>query len=296
MSFSIFDLYQSPPEKPHPTHSLKDVQFRFPKTKQGTPDSMRWEDEEPGQRTPPCAGLEGRKGELQDREDTQPRLEESFGTVEYCEDAYHQKLPLMRRKSIYGPSDDVWKPQHCTPFVETHSYTENKKYWDWLNSRNEQVKNFRKTASKPLFAQAQPRKGRKTMPDLLGKEEAPVHLPRKASVGNLQKFTSGQQGCSLDISRSCLPHEPMQRKSLPVPSSQDFQKATLEFSLTLAGTGAGLNRLNRRYATVAKKQLDEASPVLNQGGRNASFTQLAKLTIWQPTTSLHLKQEAPKRV
>lgn len=311
MSFSIFDLYQSPSESPQPSQSLKNVHFRFRETKNETPDSMRWEeDEEPGQRASPCAGLERRKGERPSREESsldsfwcpaQPRLEESFAPAIHLEAANDPQLPMMRRKSIYGTFDDVSKEsRHWGNIVETHSYTENKKYWDWLNSRNEKLKSLRKTASKPLFAQTQAPKGRKTMPDVLGKEEAPVRLPRKASVGDLQKLPvkAMEQNCSLDISRSCLPAtgpKPKQRKSLPVLNFQECQGSTSEFNLTLAGTGSGFDRLNRRYKTVAKKLQPEASPVLNQGGRNVSFAQLGKLTMGQSSTFLHPKRDCPKK-
>lgn len=128
MNFSIFDLYQSECCETQTLLHIPCVHSHQRASKQESPDSMKWEDEEETAREEATTKENCREGTvLPIIELERPSLAVSYW-VTFSADVSLQKPSLQQAYRIKSKR-----------LSEVHSYTENKKYWDWMRSRAEML-------------------------------------------------------------------------------------------------------------------------------------------------------------
>ena len=190
MNFSIFDLYQSEYIQPLPSLHLSCSFSHLKPNREETPDSMKWENESETGESKKEAEESGLAGKKRWKKGTKARLRYSLLALSKPV----QAIPVLQPE----PSESPIKSKRLE---EIHSYAENKKYWDWMNSRNRSQLGPCPPSSKKPRSQCIP------------------HYP-----------TSSQISCSLDPSFKSQP-KPTSRFSIHL----QLQKAVSEFQLPAAG-------------------------------------------------------------
>lgn len=194
MNFSIFDLYQSECNQPLPSLRLSCSFSRFKPDREETPDSMKWENESETGECKKGAEESGLAGKKSREKGTKTRIRPR--------NSYSLALkPVQAIPSVQPESSK--RPIKSKRLEETHSYAENKKYWDWMNSRN---------CSR------------------LGPCAPSSKKPQSLCIPHHPNHTAIQISSSLDPSFKSQP-KPMSRLSL----HPQLQKAASEFQFPAAG-------------------------------------------------------------
>lgn len=127
MNFSIFDLYQGGYCQSQSFPHVSGPHPHIRASRQESPDSMKWEDEETGR-----TGQERGNNETREVAEVRPSPAVSRAVLLAAD---WEDLRSLSRDSTSSKSK---RPS------EVHSYSENKHYWDCLNSRKEQSTNGKK--------------------------------------------------------------------------------------------------------------------------------------------------------